>query len=104
MQPCRKDTSVVLSHCLGLPLLQITRGLANIAQGLASCLCMGNIDSLRDWGHATDSVRMQWMMLQQETAEHFVIATGVQYSVREFIAWSAAELGTTFLSGPRARA
>ncbi|MCT4685400.1 MAG: GDP-mannose 4,6-dehydratase [Roseicyclus sp.] len=72
---------------------KITRGLANIAMGLESCLYMGNIDSLRDWGHAKDYVRMQWMMLQQETAEDFVIATGVQYSVREFIAWSARELG-----------
>lgn len=72
---------------------KITRGLANIAQGLEDCLYMGNIDSLRDWGHAKDYVRMQWMMLQQEAPEDFVIATGVQYSVREFIAWSAAELG-----------
>lgn len=74
---------------------KITRGLANIAQGLESCLFMGNIDALRDWGHAKDYVRMQWMMLQQEQAEDFVIATGVQYSVREFIRWSAAELGIT---------
>lgn len=72
---------------------KITRGLANIAQGIESCLFMGNIDSLRDWGHAKDYVRMQWMMLQQDVAEDFVIATGVQYSVREFITWSAAELG-----------
>ncbi|WP_230772278.1 GDP-mannose 4,6-dehydratase [Sphingomonas sp. Leaf4] len=72
---------------------KITRGLANIAQGLEPCLYMGNIDSLRDWGHAKDYVRMQWMMLQQETAEDFVIATGVQYSVREFITWSAKHLG-----------
>ena len=56
---------------------------------------MGNIDSLRDWGHAKDYVRMQWMMLQQDQAEDFVIATGVQYSVREFIGWSAAHLGIT---------
>lgn len=74
---------------------KITRGLANIAQGLESCLYMGNIDSLRDWGHAKDYVRMQWMMLQQDQPEDFVIATGVQYSVREFISWSAAELGIT---------
>ncbi len=74
---------------------KITRGLANIAQGLEQCLFMGNIDSLRDWGHAKDYVRMQWMMLQQEQAEDFVIATGVQYSVRQFIHWSAAELGIT---------
>ena len=72
---------------------KITRGLANIALGLEPCLYMGNIDSLRDWGHAKDYVRMQWMMLQQEAAEDFVIATGVQYSVREFITWTAAELG-----------
>jgi GDPmannose 4,6-dehydratase len=74
---------------------KITRGLANIAQGLEPCLYMGNIDSLRDWGHARDYVRMQWMMLQQDKAEDFVIATGVQYSVREFISWSAAHLGIT---------
>lgn len=74
---------------------KITRGLANIAQGLESCLYMGNMDALRDWGHAKDYVRMQWMMLQQETPDDFVIATGVQYSVREFITWSAAELGIT---------
>ncbi|WP_435988416.1 GDP-mannose 4,6-dehydratase [Sulfitobacter sp. SH24] len=74
---------------------KITRGLANIAQGLEPCLYMGNIDSLRDWGHAKDYVRMQWMMLQQDTPEDFVIATGVQYSVREFITWTAKELGLT---------
>ncbi len=74
---------------------KITRGLANIAQGLESCLYMGNIGALRDWGHAHDYVRMQWMMLQQDTADDFVIATGVQYTVREFITWSAAELGLT---------
>ncbi len=74
---------------------KITRGLANIAQGLEPCLYMGNIDRLRDWGHAKDYVRMQWMMLQQDEPEDFVIATGVQYSVREFITWSAAELGVT---------
>lgn len=72
---------------------KITRGLANIAQGLEKCLYMGNMNALRDWGHAKDYVRMQWMMLQQEQAEDFVIATGVQYSVREFIAKSAAQLG-----------
>jgi len=71
---------------------KITRGLANIALGLEDCLYMGNIDSLRDWGHAKDYVRMQWLMLQQDTPEDYVIATGVQYSVREFITWSAAEL------------
>lgn len=74
---------------------KITRGLANIAQGLEQCLYMGNLDALRDWGHAKDYVRMQWMMLQQEQPDDFVIATGVQYSVREFIRWSAAELGIT---------
>jgi GDPmannose 4,6-dehydratase len=74
---------------------KITRGLANIAQGLEQCLYMGNLDALRDWGHAKDYVRMQWMMLQQDQAEDFVIATGVQYSVRQFIAWSAEELGVT---------
>lgn len=74
---------------------KITRGLSNIAMGLESCLFMGNIDSLRDWGHAKDYVRMQWMMLQQETAEDFVISTGLQYSVREFICWTASELGVT---------
>lgn len=72
---------------------KITRGLANIAQGLESCLYMGNIDALRDWGHARDYVRMQWMMLQQDEPEDFVIATGNQYSVREFIRWTAEELG-----------
>jgi GDPmannose 4,6-dehydratase len=74
---------------------KITRGLANIAQGLEQCLFMGNLDALRDWGHAKDYVRMQWMMLQQDHAEDFVIATGVQFSVRQFIQWSAAELGLT---------
>ncbi len=74
---------------------KITRGLANIAQGLEDCLYMGNIDSLRDWGHAKDYARMQWMMLQQDAPEDFVIATGKQYSVRDFIIWSAAELGVT---------
>jgi GDPmannose 4,6-dehydratase len=72
---------------------KITRGLANIAQGLEPCLYMGNIDALRDWGHAHDYVRMQWMMLQQAEAEDFVIATGQQHSVRDFIRWSAKELG-----------
>ena len=72
---------------------KITRGLANISQGLESCLYMGNIDALRDWGHAKDYVRMQWLMLQQEQAEDYVIATGHQYSVREFIEWTSAELG-----------
>ena len=74
---------------------KITRGLANIAQGLDTCLYMGNMDALRDWGHAKDYVRMQWMMMQQNRPEDFVIATGVQYSVRQFIQWSAQELGLT---------
>jgi len=74
---------------------KITRGLANITQGLEKCLYMGNINALRDWGHAKDYVRMQWMMLQQDAPEDFCIATGVQYSVRQFIEWSALELGIT---------
>ena len=74
---------------------KITRGLANIALGFEDCLYMGNIDSLRDWGHAKDYVRMQWMMLQQDEPHDFVIATGKQYSVREFIDWSAKALGIT---------
>jgi len=74
---------------------KITRGLANIALGLESCLYMGNIDALRDWGHAKDYVRMQWLMLQQEKPEDFVIATGLQLSVREFIIRSAKVLGIT---------
>ncbi|WLH02863.1 GDP-mannose 4,6-dehydratase [Pseudomonas beijingensis] len=74
---------------------KITRALANISQGLEQCLFLGNMDALRDWGHAKDYVRMQWMMLQQEHPEDYVIATGVQYSVREFVRWSAAELGIT---------
>lgn len=72
---------------------KITRGIANIAQGLESCLFLGNMDSLRDWGHARDYVRMQWLMLQQEHAEDFVIATGRQISVRDFISMSAREAG-----------
>lgn len=74
---------------------KITRGLANIAQGLEDCLYIGNLDALRDWGHAKDYVRMQWLMLQQDQPEDFVIATGLQYSVRQFIEWSAQELGIT---------
>ncbi|MGJ8621903.1 MAG: GDP-mannose 4,6-dehydratase [Yoonia sp.] len=74
---------------------KITRGLAHIAQGLEDCLYMGNIDSLRDWGHAKDYVQMQWLMLQQDEPDDFVIATGKQYSVREFITWAAEELGLT---------
>jgi GDPmannose 4,6-dehydratase len=71
---------------------KITRGLASIAQGLEDCLFMGNIDALRDWGHAKDYVEMQWLMLQQETPDDFVIATGLQYSVREFINKTVAQL------------
>ena len=74
---------------------KITRGLANISQGLEKCLYLGNMDALRDWGHAKDYVRMQWMMLQQDTTEDFVIATGKQISVREFVTLSAKELGIT---------
>lgn len=74
---------------------KITRGLANIAQGLEKCLYMGNIDALRDWGHAKDYIRMQWLMLQQDQPEDFVIATGIQFSVREFILRSANRLGIT---------
>ena len=74
---------------------KVTRGLANIAQGLESCLYMGNMDALRDWGHAKDYVKMQWLMLQQEEPKDFVIATGKQFSVRQFIIWTAAELGIT---------
>ncbi|GAA0827765.1 GDP-mannose 4,6-dehydratase [Marinomonas arenicola] len=72
---------------------KITRGLANIAQGLETCLYLGNMDALRDWGHAKDYVRMQWMMLQQDKADDFVIATGKQISVRDFIKLSAKEAG-----------
>ncbi|MEM9581764.1 MAG: GDP-mannose 4,6-dehydratase [Pseudomonadota bacterium] len=72
---------------------KITRGLANIALGLDQCLYMGNIDALRDWGHAKDYVEMQWLMLQQDAPEDFVIATGTQHSVREFIQWTAEEIG-----------
>ncbi|MFN5155919.1 MAG: GDP-mannose 4,6-dehydratase [Betaproteobacteria bacterium] len=72
---------------------KITRGLAQVAQGLAPCLFMGNLGALRDWGHAKDYVRMQWLMLQQQQAEDYVIATGVQHSVRDFIRWTAEELG-----------
>jgi GDPmannose 4,6-dehydratase len=72
---------------------KITRAIANISQGLESCLYLGNMDALRDWGHAKDYVRMQWMMLQQETPDDFVIATGKQISVREFVKISAKEAG-----------
>jgi len=72
---------------------KITRAIANISQGLEKCLFLGNMDALRDWGHAKDYVRMQWMMLQQEEAKDFVIATGKQISVREFVTLSAKEAG-----------
>ncbi|MDB4059878.1 GDP-mannose 4,6-dehydratase [Gammaproteobacteria bacterium] len=72
---------------------KITRGLSNIAQGSETCLFLGNMDALRDWGHAKDYVKMQWMMLQQDSPEDFVISTGIQYSVRQFVEWSARELG-----------
>jgi GDPmannose 4,6-dehydratase len=72
---------------------KITRGLAEIAQGMQDCLYLGNMDALRDWGHAKDYVRMQWLMLQQDAPEDFVIATGKQYSVREFVNQSARRLG-----------
>jgi len=72
---------------------KITRALCNISQGLERCLYLGNMDALRDWGHAKDYVRMQWMMLQQEQPEDFVIATGKQISVRDFVRLAAAELG-----------
>ena len=74
---------------------KITRGLCNISQGLEECLYMGNMNSLRDWGHAKDYVEMQWLMLQQDSPEDFVIATGKQYSVRDFISKSAKRLGIT---------
>ena len=74
---------------------KITRGLSRVFTGLDDCLYLGNMDSLRDWGHAKDYVRLQWLMLQQETPTDYVIATGEQYSVRQFVQWTAAELGVT---------
>jgi GDPmannose 4,6-dehydratase len=74
---------------------KITRAISRIALGLQDCLYLGNMSALRDWGHARDYIEMQWLMLQQEVAEDFVIATGVQYSVRQFVEFSAAELGIT---------
>jgi GDPmannose 4,6-dehydratase len=74
---------------------KITRGLAHIALGLEKCLYMGNLDALRDWGHAKDYVRMQWLMLQQDRPDDYVIATGRQHSVRQFITWAAKALGVT---------
>lgn len=72
---------------------KITRGLARIAEGMEKCLYLGNLDSLRDWGHARDYVRAQWLMLQQDTPDDYVIATGEQHSVREFVTAAGAELG-----------
>ena len=72
---------------------KITRGLCKISLGLEDCLYLGNLDALRDWGHAKDYVKMQWLMLQQDSPEDYVIATGTQYSVRDFIIWSAKALG-----------
>jgi GDPmannose 4,6-dehydratase len=74
---------------------KITRAISRIALGLQECLYLGNMSALRDWGHAKDYVEMQWLMLQQDHAEDFVIATGVQYSVRQFVEFSAKELGVT---------
>lgn len=74
---------------------KITRAMARIALGLQDCLYLGNLSALRDWGHAKDYVEMQWLMLQQEQPEDFVIATGVQYSVRQFVDFAAKELGIT---------
>ncbi|GIR16370.1 MAG: hypothetical protein CM15mP29_3580 [Alphaproteobacteria bacterium] len=72
---------------------KITIGISRIFHGLQDCLYMGNIDALRDWGHAKDYVRMQWLMLQQDEPDDYVIATGKQHSVRQFIEWSAQEAG-----------
>jgi len=74
---------------------KITRAISRIALGLQECLYLGNMSALREWGHAKDYVEMQWLMLQQDKAEDFVIATGVQYSVRQFVEFSAKELGVT---------
>ncbi len=74
---------------------KITRAIARIALGLQDCLYLGNMSALRDWGHAKDYVEMQWLMLQQDHPEDFVIATGVQYSVRQFVEFAAKELGIT---------
>ena len=72
---------------------KITRGLSNIAYGIEKCLYVGNLNALRDWGHAKDFVRMQWMMLQQEKPQDYIISTGKQFSIRDFIYWSAKEIG-----------
>jgi GDPmannose 4,6-dehydratase len=82
--PCRGETFVTR---------KITRALTRIREGLESCLYLGNLDSLRDWGHARDYVRAQWLMLQQPVAEDFVIASGIQHSVREFVTLAASQLG-----------
>ncbi len=74
---------------------KITRAITRIALGMQDCLYLGNMSALRDWGHAKDYVEMQWMMLQQDKPEDFVIATGVQFSVRQFVEFSAKELGIT---------
>lgn len=74
---------------------KITRGLCRVAAGLDPCLYLGNLDARRDWGHAKDYVRAMWMMLQQDRPDDYVIATGVQHSVRDFVTWTAAELGIT---------
>jgi GDPmannose 4,6-dehydratase len=74
---------------------KITRAIARIALGLQDCLYLGNLSALRDWGHARDYVEMQWLMLQQDRPDDFVIATGVQYSVRQFVDFAAEELGVS---------
>ncbi|MFO1337525.1 MAG: GDP-mannose 4,6-dehydratase [Burkholderiaceae bacterium] len=74
---------------------KVTRGLAHVAQGLQRCLYLGNLDARRDWGHARDYVKAQWLMLQQSEPRDLVIATGRQHSVREFVTWAAADLGIT---------
>jgi GDPmannose 4,6-dehydratase len=74
---------------------KITRGLCNIAQGIEPCLYLGNMNALRDWGHAKDYVAMQWLMLQQTKAADYVIATGQQHSIRQFVLWTAQALGIT---------
>jgi len=76
---------------------KVTRGLANVAQGLEQCLFLGNMNALRDWGHAKDYVRMQWLMLQQPTAVDYVIATGAQYSIRDFVTRAARQLGISLV-------
>jgi GDPmannose 4,6-dehydratase len=76
---------------------KITRALAHMVLGLQDCLFLGNLDAMRDWGHAKDYVRAMWMMMQQPTPEDFVIATGAQYSVRDFVAAAARELGMTLV-------